>query len=96
MNNMSSDLLDDNQAQRSYKNSLFLQSFESYISEVATSNHGMKYEEMARIVQENFQRSVLANVQFHTELAKGDEKLGDTVNASYHHAMAHVYKTFLK
>jgi len=90
------DLNQDKQAQRAYKSSAFVHSFEDYIIEVVTSNHGIKPEEMIKIVQDNFQRSILANVKFHGDLANNDEQLGDNVNAAYHNAMAKVYKSFLK
>lgn len=87
---------DANAENRSIKLAGFLCSLEGYVNEIVTSNHGIKPEEMSKIVTESFMRSVQANVQYHDELAHLKEKEGESVNADYHSAMAQVYRSLLK
>jgi hypothetical protein len=58
------------------------------------SNHGMKHEEMVRIVQDNFNRSIQANVDYHGEIARLEKD--DVAFASYHKVMADAYRSLLK
>lgn len=81
---------------RSEKLTILLRSFEDYVNEVVTSNHGMKPDEMRRIVLDNFRRSIQANFDYHAEMARLNEKDKDTANAAYHNVMADVYKSLLK
>jgi hypothetical protein len=87
---------DENAARRSSKLTVALRSFEDYVSEVVMSNHGMKQDEMVRIVQDNFRRSVQANVNYHEELAHAFDKDQELASANYHKIMAEVYRSLLK
>ena len=86
---------DDRAIRRSAKLTALLRSFE-YINEVVSSNHGMKPEEMVKIVNESFRRSIQASVQYHSVFAQEEEKQGDTIKANYHKAMIDVYMSLLK
>ena len=86
---------DANAERRSAKLTLLLRAFEDYANEVVASDHGMKQEEMVKIVSENFRRSMQASMQYHDQFAQAEEKQGDTANANYHKTMVGVYKAFL-
>jgi len=81
---------------RAMKFTALMQSFEEYVNEVVASNHGMKQEDVPKIVIDNFQRSMKANVDFHTELAIKNEDAGQTAKATYHKVMAQTYKSFMR
>jgi hypothetical protein len=87
---------DSSPERRSAKLSILLRSFEDYVNEVVANNHGMKQEEMPKIVIDNFRRSIQANVDFHTELAHVNEKDDDVANSSYHKVMAEIYRFLIK
>jgi len=54
----------------------------------------MKHEEMVKIVQDNFSRSIQANVDYHDEIARIDQN--DKANSTYHKVMADIYRSMLK
>jgi hypothetical protein len=85
---------DENAKRRSRKLSALLVGLEDYVNEVVMSNHGMKHEEMVRIVQDNFNRSIQANVDFHGEMARLEKD--DVAFESYHKVMADAYRSLLK
>jgi len=82
---------DEGAARRSTKLTAALRGIEDYVSEVVTSNHGMKHEEMVSIVNQNVQRSVLANAEYHEDLSKAYDKDNELASANYHKAMSDVY-----
>ena len=81
---------------RSAKLTLLLSSLENYVREVVSSDHGMNQEEMLSMIQENFQRSMQANIQYHSDLAQIDQKVGDVKSETFHKLMAQMYKSFQK
>jgi hypothetical protein len=87
---------DDGEERRAAKFTILLRNFEDYINEVLTSDHGMKPQEMAALVIENFRRAMLANVEYHNMIALPYEHNGESVKAAYHRVMANVYKKLLR
>jgi len=87
---------DDSATQRAAKLSMLLTSFEDYVNEVVSNNHGKKQEDMVKIAQETFQRSMKANVEFHDQMAIANQKANDTASENFHRLVAGVYRSFLK
>ena len=86
----------DGAERRSAKLSMLLTSFEDYVNEVVKSNHDKKEEDMIKIAQETFQRSMKANVDYHDQMAVVNQKARDTSSENFHRLVANVYKSFLK
>lgn len=80
---------------RSDRHTLFLKSFEDYVSEVVSSNHGMKAKDMRKVVKDNFRRSLQANVDYHALMASTYRKDGDASRETYHKLMADVYRSLV-
>ena len=85
-----------NAGARASKSTQFLRSFEDYISEVITSNHGMKENEMLKIIKNNFERSIRANIDYHLDLLRACHKEGDKALEKYHDLMAKSYRSVLR
>jgi hypothetical protein len=81
---------------RSEKLSNLLRTFEEYLNEVVTSNHGIKPHEMSQIVTTNFRRAIQANIDYHAYISLAADRAGETTNSTYHKMMAEVYKSFVK
>jgi hypothetical protein len=56
----------------------------------------MTEAELLKIIQDNFQRSMQANIEYHSGLAEIDQKDHDTLDATFHNLMAKMCKSFLK
>jgi len=84
---------DSSAESRSAKLSKLLAAYEDYITEVVSADHGMKQEEMTRIVNESMQRSMQVNVSYHKDMARIDE---GSALSNYHKSMASVYESLVK
>src|SRR5688572_18425017 len=77
--------------QRSEIVTKFLQGLETYIGEVAKTYPGLKSEEIAVLFKENFQRQMLANTDYHTEMAEANKQVGNTAMCEFHKMHADIY-----
>ena len=82
---------DANSEHRSEIVTKFLQGLENYIGEVAKTYPGLKPDEIAVLFKENFQRAMLANAEYHRELADANEQAGDTAMSEFHTMHAEIY-----
>jgi hypothetical protein len=72
---------------------VFLQSLENYVTEVAMSNHGAKPHEVIALFKQNFNRAMIANVGYHLQMADLFKKEDDDARASLHKLQAEIYRT---
>ena len=70
-------------------NSLFLNSFEQWITaSVTCSQNGASVQERTIKIRESYERAIKANVQYHTEMARLSD---DKDSVALHTAMAQAY-----
>jgi hypothetical protein len=84
---------DINNEQRSDIVTKFLQGLENYIGEIAKTYPGLRPDEIAVLFKENFQRQMLANADYHREMADANDKEGDTAMSEFHKMHADIYDT---
>jgi hypothetical protein len=82
---------DINNEQRSEIVTKFLRGLENYIGEIAKTYPGLKSDEIAVLFKENFQRAMLANVDYHRQMADANDKEGDTAMSEFHKMHADIY-----
>src|SRR5688572_7873064 len=78
--------------QRSEIVTKFLQGLENYIGEIAKTYPGLKPDEIAVLFKENFQRAMLANADYHSEMADANDHEGDSAMSEFHKMHADIYK----
>jgi hypothetical protein len=83
---------DANGEQRSEIVIRFLQGFENYIGEVAKTYPGLKADEIAVLFKENFQRAMLANADYHSNMADLNKQEGSTAMYEFHKMHADIYR----
>ena len=81
-----------NNEQRSEIVTKFLRGLENYIGEIAKTYPGLKSDEIAVLFEENFQRQMLANAEYHREMADANKQNGDTAMSEFHRMHADIYK----
>lgn len=77
------------------QHSLFLNNLEEWIDEVI-SRDGLTDKKIIENVRESFERSIQANIDHHSFLAKNTNGNGDSRLANRHKLMAQVYQSLLK
>jgi hypothetical protein len=77
------------------KISPFLQSFESYIVEVAKLDHGATPDQVVIVFKNTFNRSMLASAEYHEEMAKLYHQGGETANAGFHEIQGKIYRSII-
>ena len=77
--------------QRSEIVTKFLRGLENYIGEIAKTYPGLKSDEIAVLFEENFQRQMLANADYHREMADANKQNGDTAMSEFHKMHADIY-----
>jgi hypothetical protein len=78
--------------QRSEIVTKFLQGLETYIGEIAKTYPGLRPDEIAVLFKENFQRQMLANADYHREMADVNKQDGNTAMSEFHKMHADIYK----
>ena len=78
---------------RSAKNTLFLQSLKALVAEFARSDNGIKPDELVILFKQNFDRSMLANVDYHSKMAELNKKEGNEAMSALHQLQAEIYRT---
>ena len=69
----------------------FLQGLENYIGEIAKTYPGLKPDEIAVLFKENFQRAMLANADYHGDMADANKQGGNTAMYEFHKMHADIY-----
>jgi hypothetical protein len=77
--------------QRSEIVSKVLQGLENYIGAIAKTYPCLKPDEIATLFKENFQRAMLANADYHRQMANADDREGDTAMSEFHKMHADIY-----
>jgi hypothetical protein len=77
------------------KKEVFLTGFEDWINEVVAEKADGHNDAIPGMINEGFQRSMLANIDFHKAMSDALDETGDTSLASYHVIMSEVYRSFL-
>ena len=77
------------------KKEVFLNSLEDWINEVVALKADGHNEAIPGMIDEGFQRSMLANSDFHKAMADALNETGNTSLSSYHIIMSEVYGSFL-
>jgi hypothetical protein len=80
---------------RSEKIVAFLQDLESYITELAKTNHDVSNEAIVGLFKQNFNRSMLASAEFHEKLVDANDKVGDMTSVNFHKLHAEIYRLIL-
>ena len=84
---------DANSEQRSEIVTKFLQGLENYIDEIAKTYPGLKPDEIAVLFKENFQRQMLANADYHRQMADANKQNGETAMSEFHKMHADIYNS---
>jgi hypothetical protein len=82
---------DANSEQRSEAVANFLKGLENYIGEIAKTYPGLKPDEIAVLFKENFQRQMLANADYHKQMADANKQVGNTAMSEFHKMHADIY-----
>ena len=82
---------DINSEQRSEIVTKFLKGLESYIAEIAKTYPGLRPDEIAVLFRENFQRQMLANADYHSDMADANKQAGNTAMYEFHKMHADIY-----
>jgi hypothetical protein len=75
--------------------SLFLQSLENHVINIAKSNHGATSNEIVVKFRASFDRALDANAYYHKEMAEAHRKDGDIAMANFHDLEADLYRSIM-
>jgi hypothetical protein len=82
---------DANSEQRSEVVANFLKGLENYIGEIAKTYPGLRPDEIAVLFKENYQRQMVANADYHRQMADANKQNGDTAMSEFHKMHADIY-----
>jgi hypothetical protein len=77
--------------QRSEIVTKFLKGLENYIGEIAKTYPGLKPDEIVVLFKENFHRQMLANADYHKQMADANKQNGDRAMSEFHKMHADIY-----
>ncbi|HEV8405121.1 MAG TPA: hypothetical protein VGQ13_04350 [Nitrososphaera sp.] len=77
------------------KYATFLNNFEQWIDAIVTQE-SMSEAQLIERVKESYERSLQANYEHHSKLAKAMHESGESQSARRHTVIANIYKALLK